>query len=739
MNKALLSTSLLLLAASASHAVLADTLSGHVRTTGGQPVPQAVVSDGYSVVQTDSTGFYTMARNDSAQFVFLSVPEAYEMPVDENGSPLLYARIGGTGDFTHDFTLTPFADGGAADRRHVLLAIGDPQVRNPYDLWRLRNETVRDMKELMASYPAGTRFYASASGDLVWDAYKRHPQYKAVCQELGIPMFQAIGNHDHDKNTCGDRAADHYFKDVFGPTYYSFNRGNIHYVVLDDIDYIGCRSKNYQESITPNQLRWLERDLSFVPRGKAIVIIAHAPFEGTTVGNRQQVYNLLTPRYPKHHIITGHQHIVANREIYPNLYDHTLGTSWGASWSSDYSVDGTPNGYGVFEAGDTGFENWYYKSTGRPRDFQINAYPAEGVDAGDGKTHCIVANVWNYDSRWSVSIYENGVKHPMTRYTGTDPMVHDLLGERGDTRPNYPGSDGGTRASQNPGAIPTDHLFCYVPGDPDAHFVVEATDRFGHVYRSEPVLRNMMVASFTREGDTWTYRNDFDALPRFANHFVKDTKLAKGTFVQGHTPAGWYASALGGASGWGQFNYLRINNGDQSEGGLYSYGSGDTQRQVEQEADRAFGSLATDSLPAVCFGVAIENNTGDTLRALQVSYTGEMWRAGHHPKRTQTLAFACTTLPHHRDLRDRRVWIGELPGMTDVPALDFHSPADNTAARQRLHDTPIDGNDPRNRTDVQGIIPVRLAPGEVAILRWSNRHAQGHGLAIDHLSIKAIK
>ena len=102
-------------------------------------------------------------------------------------------------------------------------------------------------------------------------------------------------------------------------------------------------------------------------------------------------------------------------------------------------------------------------------------------------------------------------------------------------------------------------------------------------------------------------------------------------------------------------------------------------------------------------------------------------------------AFACTTLPHHRDLRDRRVWIGELPGMTDVPALDFHSPADNTAARQRLHDTPIDGNDPRNRTDVQGIIPVRLAPGEVAILRWSNRHAQGHGLAIDHLSIKAIK
>ena len=180
MNKALLSTSLLLLAASASHAVLADTLSGHVRTTDGQPVAQAVVSDGYSVVQTDGEGRYEMSRHDSAQFVFLSVPEAYEMPVDENGSPLLYARIGDKGDFTHDFTLTPFADGGAADSTHVLVAISDPQVRNDYDSWRFRNETIEDILELKASYPAGTRFYGAVVGDLVWDDYDRMAVHKAA-------------------------------------------------------------------------------------------------------------------------------------------------------------------------------------------------------------------------------------------------------------------------------------------------------------------------------------------------------------------------------------------------------------------------------------------------------------------------------------------------------------------------------------------------------------------------------
>ena len=735
---------ILLLAASASHAVLADTLSGHVRTTGGQPVPQAVVSDGYSVVQTDGEGRYEMSRHDSAQFVFLSVPEAYEMPVDENGSPLLYARIGDKGDFTHDFTLTPFADGGAADSTHVLVAISDPQVRNDYDSWRFRNETIEDILELKASYPAGTRFYGAVVGDLVWDDYDRMAVHKAACEVLGMPVFQVIGNHDHDMYSCGDRAADHYFKDAFGPTYYSFNRGKIHYVVLDNIDYIGCGTKDYTERVSLEQIAWLEKDLAFVPAEKAVVVLAHAPFEGSNVGNRQQVYNLLEGRRTTQHIITGHHHRLTNYEISNRLYDHTLGASMGACWAADYCADGAPSGYGVFEAGDRGFNEWYYKATGRSRDFQLNAYPANHVDTGDDKAGCIVANVWNFDSRWSVHIYENGVKKTMQQYSGHDPMMRDLLLDDGDTRPNYPGSDGGTTVSQNPGSAASNHLFYYKPDDPDAEFVVEVTDRFGHVYRSEPVLRNMMVASFTEEDGEWVYRNDFNTLPRFANQFDTGSGLAKGTFVQGHTPAGWYASTSGtmqpNVARWGQFNYLRINNGDQSAAGLYSYGNGNTQAQEEQDADRALGSLvSTVSHRDICYGVAIENNTGQVITTLQVSYTGEMWRAGSDPAAGQQLTFAYGKREDNHSLRDREEWIGELDGLTPVDSLSFHSPAGNTAAEAATPNTAINGNDPRNRTRVDGSIELNLEPGAVAILRWEDADDSGsdHALAIDDLCLRA--
>ena len=398
----------------------------------------------------------------------------------------------------------------------------------------------------------------------------------------------------------------------------------------------------------------------------------------------------------------------------------------------------------MFEAGDRGFNEWYYKATGRPRDFQLNAYPADHVDTGDDKAGCIVANVWNFDSRWSVHIYENGVKKTMQQYSGHDPMMRDLLLDDGDTRPNYPGSDGGTTVSQNPGSAASNHLFYYKPDDPDAEFVVEVTDRFGHVYRSEPVLRNMMVASFTEEDGEWVYRNDFNTLPRFANQFDTGSGLAKGTFVQGHTPAGWYASTSGtmqpNVARWGQFNYLRINNGDQSAAGLYSYGSGNTQAQEEQDADRALGSLvSTVSHRDICYGVAIENNTGQVITTLQVSYTGEMWRAGSDPAAGQQLTFAYGKREDNHSLRDREEWIGELDGLTPVDSLSFRSPAGNTAAEAATPNTAINGNDPRNRTRVDGSIELNLEPGAVAILRWEDADDSGsdHALAIDDLCLRA--
>lgn len=720
-----------------------DLITGQVTTGQGQPVTGAVISDGFSVVTTGTDGSYSFPRNESTEFVFISLPEAYEMPIDADGMPLLYARVQGSGSFTHNFILTPFADGGKADSTHVMIGISDPQVRANYETWRFRNETVRDIQRLKDSYPEGTHFYGVVVGDLVWDWYDHLNDHKASCAMLGFPVFQVIGNHDHDRTVCGDTGADHYFKENFGPTYYSFNRGAIHYIVLDDIDYIGCNTKDYTHNITQNQIDWLKKDLEKVPLEKTVVLCVHAPLEGSKVANRETVYNMLAGRRTIQHIISGHHHRLTNYEISARLFDHTLGAAQGAFWAGRYCSDGAPNGYGVFEAGDRGYHNWYYKATGYHKDFQFNTFPVNSISTGDKKEEYILANVWNYDSKWTVHIYENGEKQVMQQYTGFDPQAFDYFGEAGGTRPNYPGSDGGTSASQNPGAASTNHMFSYKPKNPDAEFIVEVTNRFGNVYR-RPVLKNMMVASFSDEGNgTWTYRQDFNSLLSYPNQFISSTGVAKGTFVQGHTPEGWYACTSGSVLpagtntvNWACFNYLRLDNGNQTDGWLYSYGEGNPNSPAQNDSDRSLGSLVSTNNRNIHFGIMLENNTGKTLTGLDIRYTGKQWRAGTNPADRQSLAFSYAIDPDAKAIRDRNLWIAEVRTIPYSP-LSLTLPNENTAASQH---SPVNGNDPVNETFVSNRLEVTLAPRQVILLRWEDSDDRGadHGLAIDDLTIRGI-
>ena len=58
---------------------------------------------------------------------------------------------------------------------------------------------------------------------------------------------------------------------MYGPAYYSYNVGEVHYAVLNDNYYIG-RDWYYIGYLEERQLAWLERDLSFVPAGTTVVV-----------------------------------------------------------------------------------------------------------------------------------------------------------------------------------------------------------------------------------------------------------------------------------------------------------------------------------------------------------------------------------------------------------------------------------------------------------------------------------
>ena len=83
--------------------LLSALITGHVLTDTGSPVVGVAVSDGVTIAQTDANGAYELPYRDNAEFVFVSVPSGYDIPLDEGGSPLIYKRVNEAG--TYDFTL----------------------------------------------------------------------------------------------------------------------------------------------------------------------------------------------------------------------------------------------------------------------------------------------------------------------------------------------------------------------------------------------------------------------------------------------------------------------------------------------------------------------------------------------------------------------------------------------------------------------------------------------------------
>lgn len=457
------------------------TLRGTV-SSGGKGLANVVVTDGFSVTATDSKGNYILTAPDTAEFVYISIPAGYAFPNDK-GVSRFFRRIQPVdGAFTADFTLEKLA---FDDRRHNFVVWADPQIISESDAAQLKTKSAPDLKALVASYPPDTLFHGIGCGDLVWDHFELFEDYKEAIQIAGIPFFNVIGNHDMELDARTDEASARTFKKEFGPTYYSFNRGEVHYVVLDDVFFVGT-AKKYIGYISEQQLAWLEKDLARVKPGATVVVNVHIPTNtgaarrngkeeemGGTVKNRRQLYKLLAPF--RAHIMSGHTH-VSESWTEGKITEHVHGTVCGAWWTGPICSDGTPSGYGVYEV-DGSELRWYYKGTGLDRKEQVRVY-AKGRDKAN-PDH-VVANVWNWDKQWKVEWLEDGIaKGSMEQKTGLDPWAVELYGG-----PQLPAK----HKFVDP--TPTDHLFYAQPSAGAKEITVVATDRFGNTYRPAPVWHN---------------------------------------------------------------------------------------------------------------------------------------------------------------------------------------------------------------------------------------------------------
>jgi hypothetical protein len=373
---------------------------------------------------------------------------------------------------TAAFTLRPLAGG---DTTHGFLVLADPQTQNAFEVGRLHQETVPDVRDTVRAL-GPLPLFGAGCGDLMFDDLTLYPEYERAVREMGIPFFQVIGNHDLVQEPTSDERSAATFARHFGPTYYSFDRGDIRYVVLDDVFWYG---DGYLAYLDERQLAWLRADLARLEPGRTVVVFVHIPALSTreqrngaarpgnaaAITNREALYRLLEPY--RAFVLSGHTH-EHERHGDGGVRHHVHGTVCGAWWSGDICWDGTPNGYAVYEA--RGSElRWRYKATGKPATHQLRLYPP-GADPTTPTD--VVANVWDADETWTVVWYEDGERRGrMSRRLGLDPLA--VAQQTGPEKPPRRQWVEPTR---------TEHLYYAAPAPETREVRVEATDPWGNRY-----------------------------------------------------------------------------------------------------------------------------------------------------------------------------------------------------------------------------------------------------------------
>ena len=442
---------------------------GRVIDTKGRGIANVVVNDGIHFARTNSQGDWSLHSDTTrSKFVSIAVPAAYQLPRQEGLADGFYVSVRALtrNSNKHNFVLDPRTS--IVDKFHYI-AVSDPQVRNASDMKRWKQETVPDLIQTIDSLKQSREVVGATLGDLVFDNMALYDEYKNSLKNTGATFYQCIGNHDFDKRyqdlhnmavgtkVYGEMVYSHYF----GPTDYSFNIGKAHIITLKNLNYVG--GKRYIEALTGDQIAWLKKDLSYVPKGSLVILNMHAA-GWNKVGGDGNVRNAAELQEALKgynvHVFCGHTHFFQNVEVTPSLYQHNIGAACGAWWAGWVNQCGAPNGYMVVDV-DGNNVKWHYKATRRNFAYQFHLY---GKGQFQSQSSFVVANVWDWDSACRVVWYQDGKPMgDMQQFTDADEERASQLKDRSK-------------------AVQTAHLFRAMPADGAKQIKVEFTNRFGDVY-----------------------------------------------------------------------------------------------------------------------------------------------------------------------------------------------------------------------------------------------------------------
>lgn len=340
-----------------------------------KPITGVAVSNGRDVVLTDHEGVYELPISDNT-ILFVIKPSDYDLPVNElnqpqffynhkpGGSPELeYPGVDPTGPLPESVNFGLIKGDHTEEFR--MLVFGDPQPYTEEEVDYFDRDIVDEL--------VGAKGYefGITLGDIVGDDLDLFAPYSESVARIGLPWFHVYGNHDMNFDAESDEFADETYEANFGPATYSFNHGNVHFIVMDNVVYPRTDGESgYIGGVTEKQLEFIANDLKYVSKDDLIVFAAHIPLyvpewretsDYFLIDYRQKLFDVLS-EYPNVLSLSAHTHIQRLHYLdeesgwdYSNDHLHyNVGTTGGDWWSGvpdergvppTLMRDGTPNGY----------------------------------------------------------------------------------------------------------------------------------------------------------------------------------------------------------------------------------------------------------------------------------------------------------------------------------------------------------------------------------------------------------
>ena len=218
------------------------------------------VSDGLHVVLTDANGVYRLPGHVRARFLFMTTPSGYKT---DNA---YYHQIK-RDRTTYDFPVSICQGGIQANGAHRFIHISDTEIHD--------KESNQQWADNLRGYAANEKIaFIVHTGDICYEAgLNNHIQLLNTSLMEDTQVFYGIGNHDLVKGAYGEEL----FEKLYGPTYYSFDVGNVHYIMTPMLH--GDYAPGYTKE---DVYRWMKNDLACVGKGKSVIVFNHSLPEDTT-------------------------------------------------------------------------------------------------------------------------------------------------------------------------------------------------------------------------------------------------------------------------------------------------------------------------------------------------------------------------------------------------------------------------------------------------------------------------